>query len=614
MNRAAVYIWLLSMAMLVSETLAVESIVVGKDGQVTWTQAREVSQFVTVRQDSIWMWNITADGNLAADLAARGGGVYDTRVTISPEDGLPTGVIPPIDGGEALVDGDGTTYYDPDLHPLLDRLTPVIIDLGAAFRVNRIRMYPRLDSRNRNRFLQEFTILGATLTGDVTRLIQFQAPSENASPVVDRSFNTANVRFLILQALASRPWEVAEIEVYGDGSVPIGRYESEPLAALQSAPVWGRVNVEGSADGVDKANVVIQTRTGPDASPFLYYMKKGDELIPVDKTTWEGALEGLKGPADPNPAWSVWETVTDGLIRSPSLNQYLQFRIALPEPGTVLSRLGFEYSFPPIARDLAAEINPTLVQPGVMTQFTLSLQALMKTSGSQERRDTGFRQLQIRTSAQIGQIQRVLIDDEEVFATTRFEPGEGFTINLWQRLIQNGSFLQVEFTAAILRERTRFEVRAVDRRAPDETDTTRTSPATTAYQVARAEDVDEVTEGGSLTVRLSGAEALPLVANLELARRIISPNGDGIGDQMQMSFSLLKLITPAVVSLDMYDLSGRWICRVYESNHANGNLAIEWDGRDAAGYLLPPGSYIFRLDVEADSGRERRQGIIGVAY
>jgi hypothetical protein len=626
-DGASVYRWFLCLFVLLliggDPTHAVESISVGEDGSASWVSARETSRFVSVRSDRIWMWNVTADGNLARGIEERGGGVFDVVPAL---DAAPTGgpgapePVEPIPGGDALVDGEASTYFDPDLMPLFERQMPIIIDLGAAFSVNRVRLFPRLDRINRNRFLQEFSINGSPDGMIAKRLVLFQAPSENSEPVVDVTFEAWDVRYLELISLANRPWEVAEIEVYGDGSAPVGEYVSQPLPASQATPVWGRLRIEsgegddrdttGSFD--DQANLVIQTRTGPDPSPLLYYMLKGDELIPVTKVVWEGAVEGLKGPVDPNPDWSVWETVTDGLIRSPSLNRYLQFRIGLPEPGTILRRLHFEYSHPPIAQDLAAEISPTIAEPGVMTPFALSLQALLKTTGVEERRDTGFRQLQVRTSAQIGQVLRVLVDDEEIFATTRYEPGQGFTINLWDRQVQNGTFFQIEFTAAVLRERTRFEIRALDRRTELVEDGDETEQ-TTAYQVARAADIDEVTPGGSLTVRLAGGESLPLVANLSTSP-VVTPNGDGIRDQLAVHFSLLKLIAPARVSLDVHDLSGRRIHRAYDAEHVNGILNLTWGVRDESGRLLTPGIYVYRLTVEADSGDELHQGVFKVAY
>ena len=39
-----------------------------------------------------------------------------------------------------------------------------------------------------------------------------------------------------------------------------------------------------------------------------------------------------------------------------------------------------------------------------------------------------------------------------------------------------------------------------------------------------------------------------------------------------------------------------------------------WDGRDQAGFTVPPGVYLYQVEVEADASTSRRQGVVSVAY
>ena len=39
-----------------------------------------------------------------------------------------------------------------------------------------------------------------------------------------------------------------------------------------------------------------------------------------------------------------------------------------------------------------------------------------------------------------------------------------------------------------------------------------------------------------------------------------------------------------------------------------------WDGRDQDGFTVPPGVYLYQVEVEADAGTSRRQGVVSVAY
>ena len=598
--------FVLLLVAVVTPVYAIEFVAVGADdAALPWDQAELSSRFVSIQADSIWMWDITTEADLTRGLAERGGfALYAGETGI---DTLRT---------TALFDGDPTTYFDPDEHALIERSSSILVDLGGTFNINRVRFVPRLDVTHRNRFLQEFSLRAAVIlplcsSGIVLErgLAHFQAPNENTEPVVDLRFNSMSARFLQLTPLTGRAWEIAELEVYSDGTVPQGEYVSVPLPARQSTPVWGQVRYEGG--DLAQAPFVVQTRTGPDPHPVLHFIKNGDELVPIDAASWATTLPGLQGPREPNPEWSGWSTVTEGAVRSPALNRYLQFRVSLPAPGTGLRELRFEYSFPPIARDLAAEIWPRTVAAGVETDFTLSLAAEMKTSGAVQRRDTGFRQIEVRTSAEISRVGRVLVDDEEVFATAQIEPGVGLSLNLWDRVLKDGSFVQIELTAAALRDRTLFEVRAVDRRSDLE------DGQSVAYQLAREADVDVSTPGGGLIVDLDAdgsTGANELLANVRLHSPVITPNGDGANDALQVSLSLLKLLEPVRLRLEIFALDGHLVRRAVDAPHNSGNLTLSWDGLDDAGRVVPPGSYLYQIRLDADASKARHHGIVSVAY
>ena len=577
-------------------------------GVLRWTSALEAARFLSVSSDSIWMWPVEANANLTTGLLKRGGQAVVLRGELQEID---------TEAGTALVDGDGTTAYDPDEASDAERTDPVFVDLGGTFRINRIRLYPRLDRAHTRRFLQEF----AVQIGDgpapteateghlypLQELFQYKAPNHNTEPVVDRRFDSMSARTVAIVPTSTREWELAEVEVYGDGTAPVGEYVSVPLSARRSTPVWGRVMVNG--EDPSGGAFLVQTRTGPDANPLLYHMKKGDELIPVSKAAWEGAEPGLQGPVLPNPEWSSWETVDEGMVRSPSLNRFLQFRLRLPEPGVSIRSLAFEYTFPPIAHALLAEIHPHTVTAGEETEFTLSLVAHLSLQGSSQRQDTGFRQLEVLADAQIGEVERVLVDDEEVFFTVTPMPERGFSLNLWRRVVQDGSFVQVIFRAALFRDRSRFEVRALDRRVSED------GELEVAYQLASEADVDEALEGSGLVVRLTSEEGeLPVLGAVRARANVVTPNGDGVNDRYELSVDVLKLVAPATMTLDIVRLDGQRVRRAHEGAGDSGSYELWWDGRDEAGETVPPGLYLYELRVEADSGPERRIGTLGVAY
>jgi flagellar hook assembly protein FlgD len=95
---------------------------------------------------------------------------------------------------------------------------------------------------------------------------------------------------------------------------------------------------------------------------------------------------------------------------------------------------------------------------------------------------------------------------------------------------------------------------------------------------------------------------------------VITPNGDGANDALQVSLSLLKLLEPARLRLEIFGLDGQRVRRAVDRPSTSGNLTLSWDGRDDAGRVVPPGSYVYQIRVDADASNARHHGIVSVAY
>ena len=127
----------------------------GQGGRLgRWDSIVEESQFLGVARDSIWMWPAEAGENLSLRLAERGGTAEGVVADLNGILRVPIGTL--------LYDGDASTAFDPDQFDAINRSTPIEIDLGAVFRIDRIRLFPRLDRQNRRRFLQVFRLYTKT--------------------------------------------------------------------------------------------------------------------------------------------------------------------------------------------------------------------------------------------------------------------------------------------------------------------------------------------------------------------------------------------------------------------------------------------------------------------
>ena len=62
----------------------------------------------------------------------------------------------------------------------------------------------------------------------------------------------------------------------------------------------------------------------------------------------------------------------------------------------------------------------------------------------------------------------------------------------------------------------------------------------------------------------------------------------------------------ARVALDVYDLRGRRVRSLVETEVSAGAHAIAWDGQDQRGHDLASGNYFARLRVQAGDGEDIR--------
>ena len=64
----------------------------------------------------------------------------------------------------------------------------------------------------------------------------------------------------------------------------------------------------------------------------------------------------------------------------------------------------------------------------------------------------------------------------------------------------------------------------------------------------------------------------------------------------------------------IHDLSGTLLRTLFVGEQGGGSFAAEWDGRDEAGQMAPPGVYLYRVDLDTDTKREAEVGVVEVVY
>jgi flagellar hook assembly protein FlgD len=96
------------------------------------------------------------------------------------------------------------------------------------------------------------------------------------------------------------------------------------------------------------------------------------------------------------------------------------------------------------------------------------------------------------------------------------------------------------------------------------------------------------------TARVPGPPKL-VVERLRVAPKALTPNGDGVGEQARISFSLT---TAATVTVDVLDDDGSRVRRLASGRSLPaGTTTLAWGGRDEDGALVPDGRYSVRVSA-----------------
>ena len=135
-------------------------------------------------------------------------------------------------------------------------------------------------------------------------------------------------------------------------------------------------------------------------------------------------------------------------------------------------------------------------------------------------------------------------------------------------------------------------------------------------QAASEGDATDGASGRSLSV-VSDLKGVPLLDELSITPVVITPNGDGINDELTIGLSVFHVEGEKSISVEIFDLSGRRIRDLTRvQSNPSGDHTFLWDGRDESDQLSPPGTYAVRASFVADGtrGTIARTRIVGLVY
>ena len=528
-----------------------------------------------------------------------------------------------------LVDGDITTYWG-TVHRGGSGTQPeqqigqFEIDLGALYWVDRVRMLGddsgvapgKGSGRHRsgvfNYLWYQFFVSDGSRApdGSLSWELLGELPSDRRNLTKVRHFQerfplrkVRHVRLIFpmsegFEAFNGRIGTTAEWQVFGEG---------HPAEVMARSPIYDLGSIQHIAeigwdlDAPPQTRVEIRSRTGNLLdNQYVFYDKNGkqvterkyDKLIP----SFRGAIDTIRtAGAD----WSNWSRayVTSGQVfLSPGPRRYVQLDIRFlsedPFAAATLDDIILEYDNP-LAQETRAEVFPIEVVPGETSQFTYYLRSDFVSSSR------GFDQIQLTSTA--GATFRALRLAGEPVAPTVEETDNGFKVLLAEP-VRRSTLLEIDFESTLYLNQTRFEAFLFN------------SALSTTLRGQQVDPGDAETAIASDRTFVSLPTDGRLFADLSLSNRVITPNGDGISDRLQIDLDLFKVLDPRPVILGVYTLTGRRVALISDAATTAGHQTYQWDGRDSQGRTVAPGIYILRVTAEGDALTRSENHLISVAY
>ncbi|MCY4372787.1 MAG: gliding motility-associated C-terminal domain-containing protein, partial [Spirochaetaceae bacterium] len=328
----------------------------------------------------------------------------------------------------------------------------------------------------------------------------------------------------------------------------------------------------------------------------------------------------------------------------PTGTRYLQFRIFFDstiESAVALDYIEFDYDEPLISGGVVAEVFPPRVALGEEASLRYFLRPFFA-----DGEEGGFNRIELTVPDASTRIDTFKFDGrawEEVTALPgtnaedpllqaepmrlESEPDSPFVVGQFAQTIVSDprtgetrllvkfpllgasdfkarQAIEIDLRTRLFRGSARFEGSVWNDRLA-------TRKATIPQLVRDGDAVQQVATNATLVV-VEDIEARRL--RVQAAPNPFTPNGDGVNDAIEFAFDLFLVLDQVEVAVEILDLSGRRMHRVGPVSRTAGQTKLKWDGRNAAGHLLTPGLYLYRLQVAADRTAAEALGVLSLVY
>ena len=535
-------------------------------------------------------------------------------------------VVGPRTNESRTVDGNFLSTYevvDAVGRALPDPRERILIDLGSFYWLNRIRIL--FGNFGRKVVLSTYRLMvsDGSLAPDGTllwRQLYERRNREAGSGVWDSGprallwnearFSPSKARFVqfefdireIPRRGHGREVPIREIQSFGVGYQPEVEIES-PLIDLGKSK--NLTTIQWEADEPPGTRVEISTRTGNETEALQrFFRKDGSELTESEYKALPKSFRGeIRERLVPGADWSEWSRPVKNSgdrVVSPSPRRLMKVRARLmsddPDLSATLQRLSIRFTSPWVERALG-EVYPTqLDELGKASPLTLYLRPERGRSGA------GIDEILVVSASDVPlSLEALRLGPAADIAGGGGDVQEELEViptgpdSLWVRLpgvVRRNDVVAVDMSTVIYGHGTALSSSVGNTSSPGSWQ--RVDPDQEALEEIRSGVMQVLTPPGR-----------PMVGGLQLSSPVVTPNGDGANDEMQLNFSVLRVEGPRQVAAEVFDLSGRRLWSdVRRRPRASGAYRVKWEGVDAAGTRLAPGAYLLRVSVDAgeDSG------------
>ena len=541
---------------------------------------REMSRLAEVE-----VWSSLGE-NVGPGTLARGGSVWLARgeggfawriVDGQPETELSVRAVDPAEGNEG-----------------------VFVDLGATFWVDAIIPLGNSPMHGPD----SYRIRGSDGSQDPDGSLHWNVLASRGESIwfeftVDR-FRPTKLRFVNFQYVpgegaAFGEAELVDLLIYAHGYPPEVALTS-PVVELDTTQALTAIRWEGGTPSGTR--VELRTRTGDALDEKKhYYDASGVEVTEERYAKLPGFARGpVTVQLVPGRDWSSWSypyAYPGAQITSPTPCRYLQIGARLlsedPERAATLRSIAIS-SAPTLAHALVAEITPrSLELQGTPTRFRLYIRPVLESA------DLGFDEIAIHPSVPVELREIEVYGGAAELRDSWSLPFEIVSsspdvtrLRLSTPILFDGpKVLEIAFDATLFLSGTRFDV------SVSNTDVLGASQ--------QAESGDAVGSVESEKLRISIPVERRVIGRIQMEPNPFTPNGDGIHDKVDVCFDVFNLYTQRDVRVEVYDLMGHRIRRMWERRSvAAGTYRFVWDGRDESGVRVAPGVYVCRIEVDVD--------------